>query len=198
MNAACVWFWNELIKWWCARMQVPLGVGQPFRPPPPPASLLSSNAPAAAADFKWNLIWKLVNNSHGVVVCRSLCHYGLFLVCLREDVCMCASACLGVCWWGRGSGSRARMRRLLAWSFASLSPSRCRWTQSELTHPFRFDPQILSTRQQRDYGRNRLICFCEFTYAKCLPHKPWHHPNLREQKDFSDLQIFHYPQLLFL
>lgn len=122
----------------------------------------------------------------GLWFCRSLCHYGLLLVCLREDVCMC------VCWWGRGSGGmEASPPCLVGRSIAaSLSPYCCRWTQSEPIHPLRLDPQIPSSGQQRDYGRNRLIYFCEFTYAKCLPHKPWHQSDLRKQKTVKYCFVF--------
>ena len=70
------------------------------------------------------------------MVCRSLCHYGLLLVCLRGDVCMCVCVCLGVCvcvcvcWWGRGMRGAEASPACLAEASQLLSPRCRRWTWS--------------------------------------------------------------------
>lgn len=111
-----------------------------------------------------------------------------FVPGLSEGGYMHACECVsGGGWWGRGRRSRARRLRLLVWR---LSPYRCRWTNGKLPTPSGLTHKSFSSRQQRDYRRNILIYFCEFTYAKCLPHKPWHQLNLIEQKDISDIVYF--------
>lgn len=135
------------------------------------------------------------------MVCRSLCHYGLFG--LSEGRCMygvgvgvCVSGC--VLGGGRGrQGTEAWPVCLVKSIVAFLSPYCCRWwTQSEPTHTLRLHPQIPSPEQQRDYGRNRLIYFCEFT--KYLHTSPGINLILESKKKaFCFFFIFHHPKLQF-
>jgi len=110
-------------------------------------------SPALLLQLTFNGIWfkSLWIIPEGFVVCRSLCHYGVFLFCVREYICVCVCVC--VCWWGRGS--KARRLLLLVWlKPPSFSLQRgCRRSQSEPIRPFGLHPQIPSSGQQRDYGK---------------------------------------------
>lgn len=96
----------------------------------------------------------------------------------------CVSECLLV---GEGEQGVETLPACLVGASQCPSSHCRRWTQSEPSHPIRLDPQIPSSGQQRDYGRNRLIYLGEFTYVKCLPRKLWHQPYFREQKLFKYL-----------
>lgn len=50
-----------------------------------------------------------------------------------------------------------------------VSPYCCRWTLNKPTNPLGLTHKSFSSRQQRDYRRNRLIYFCEFTCTECSP-----------------------------
>lgn len=133
MNVFC-------FKWWGLRMdRRRLGWG----------CMPSLPLSCIAAALTFNRIWlkKLVNNSCGAVVCRSLGHYGLFLVHLREDVFMGMCACVWVrVWLFVGGGGGAKHRGFAHMSSQSVSPSPCSFsvhvgghrmkppTPSDMTH----------------------------------------------------------------
>lgn len=124
-------------KWWGLPEWIGAGWGGGACPP--------SRSLALLLQLTFNRIWfkKLVNNSCGAVVCRSLGHYGLFLVHLREDVFMCMCVCV---WVFVGGGGGARHRGFTRMSSQSVSLSPCSFsvhvgghrmkppTPSDMTH----------------------------------------------------------------